>query len=93
MIAMGQTRTATVRITARPEGGIRRAGIHHPPHAVDHPAGRLSAEQLARIKADPDLLVEEIAAQEDGVAQNGATPSGGADAPAQTGRPTNKSNR
>lgn len=50
----------TLRITARPASGFRRAGIHHPPIPIDHPAERFTAGQLEALKAEPELLIEEI---------------------------------
>ena len=49
-----------LRITAKREGGIRRAGVRHPSEAVDHPEGTFTAKQIEQLKADPDLVVMEI---------------------------------
>lgn len=49
-----------LRITAKREGGIRRAGLRHPSEATDHPQGTFTAKQIEQLKADPDLVVVEI---------------------------------
>ncbi len=51
-----------VRITAKRAGGFWRCGVFHPPHAVEHAAGRFSAAELARLRAEPMLSVEETEA-------------------------------
>lgn len=50
----------SVRITST-KAGFRRAGIAHPAEAVDYPAGTFTEEQLAQLKAEPALIVEETA--------------------------------
>ncbi len=45
-----------VRIVARRDG-FRRCGIAHPAQPVEHPAGRFSAAELARLLAEPMLEV------------------------------------
>lgn len=47
-------------IAARPAGGFRRCGIHHPPEQVRHPAGTLDKAQVAALKAEPNLIVIEV---------------------------------
>lgn len=64
-----------VRITARPAKGFRRAGLHHPARPVEHPAERFSAEQLAALQAEPQLLVE-LVQIEDSEGGNAPEPSG-----------------
>lgn len=49
-----------VRIAARPKNGFRRAGVHHPPEPVDHPAGRFTIAQVDAMRADPNLSVMDI---------------------------------
>lgn len=49
-----------IRITAKQEG-FRRCGVAHPAVATDYPADRFSAEELKILKAEPLLVVEEIA--------------------------------
>lgn len=49
--------TPAVRITARRDG-FRRARIAHPATPVEYPAGHWSAEDLARLLAEPELTVE-----------------------------------
>lgn len=50
--------TTVLRITAKPREGFRRAGMHHPPKAVDHPIDTLSDEAIAALKGEPRLIVE-----------------------------------
>lgn len=49
-----------LRITAKPRKGFRRCGLHHPAAAVDHPEGRFSAAEIERLKAEPNLVVEDL---------------------------------
>lgn len=49
----------TIRITAFRDG-YRRAGMAHSTQPVEHPADRFTAEQLAQLRADQRLLVEEV---------------------------------
>jgi hypothetical protein len=49
-----------LRITAKPRNGFRRCGLHHPAAAVDHPEGRFSAAEIALLKAEPNLVVEDL---------------------------------
>jgi len=51
-----------VTITAKKDG-FRRCGVGHPATAVEHPDGRFSAAELARLKAEPMLVVHETAAK------------------------------
>lgn len=53
-------KTGGLRISAKREGGIRRAGKRHPSEATDHPEGTFTAKQIEQLKADPDLVVVEI---------------------------------
>ncbi|WP_299440177.1 HI1506-related protein [uncultured Rhodospira sp.] len=53
--------TPALTITARPEKGFRRAGVHHPARAVTHPPGTFTAEQVEALKAEPHLVVVETA--------------------------------
>lgn len=48
-----------VRITARRDG-FRRAGIAHPVTATDYPVKAFSKAQLELLKAEPNLVVEEL---------------------------------
>lgn len=50
-----------IRITAR-VAGFRRAGIAHAAHPVEYPVDRFTPEQLAALKAEPMLVVEQIEA-------------------------------
>ncbi|WP_106753344.1 HI1506-related protein [Pannonibacter carbonis] len=49
-----------LRITAKPRHGFRRCGQHHPAGPVEFPAGRFSAAEIAALKAEPNLVVEEL---------------------------------
>lgn len=49
-----------LRITAKPRKGFRRCGVHHPASPVDHPEGRFSETQVAVLKAEPNLIVEDL---------------------------------
>lgn len=49
-----------LRITAKPKHGFRRCGAHHPAQATDHPAGRFSEAQIIVLKAEPNLIVEDL---------------------------------
>jgi hypothetical protein len=51
--------TRILRIAARSDG-YRRCGVAHPAAATDHAMGRFSAEQIERMKADPNLYVHEV---------------------------------
>lgn len=48
-----------IRIRSKRDG-FRRCGIAHPSMTVEYPDGRFSREELAVLKAEPMLLVEEI---------------------------------
>lgn len=48
-----------LRITAKRDGR-RRAGIDHPASPVDHPLDAFTAEQIAQLKADDQLVVQEV---------------------------------
>lgn len=50
---------AALRITAR-HAGFRRAGIEHPATPVDHPLDGLTKTQIALLKDEPGLVVQEI---------------------------------
>lgn len=54
----------TIAITAL-KAGFRRCGVAHPAERVEHPAGRFSQAEIARLKAEPQLVVEEIEAADD----------------------------
>ncbi|MDX9860891.1 MAG: HI1506-related protein [Rhodospirillales bacterium] len=49
-----------LRITAKRTGGFRRCGVLHPASAVDHEAGTFSAREIALLKAEPMLVVQEV---------------------------------
>lgn len=55
-----------IRITAK-RHGFRRCGIAHPGQPTDYADGRFSAEELARLEAEPMLLVERLSESGDGV--------------------------
>lgn len=48
-----------LRITARRDG-FRRAGIEHPAKPVDHPLDSLTKTQIALLKDEPGLVVQEV---------------------------------
>ena len=48
-----------IRITSKKEG-FRRCGVAHSKGPVEYPNGRFTTEELAILKAEPMLLVEEI---------------------------------
>lgn len=48
-----------LRITSKQEG-FRRAGVAHSAQATVHPIDKFSKDQIAALKADPMLVVEEI---------------------------------
>lgn len=50
-----------LRITARRDG-FRRAGMAHAASPVTHAIRTFTAEQLAALKAEPMLVVEEVEA-------------------------------
>jgi hypothetical protein len=54
-----------LRITSK-RAGFRRCGVEHPATPVTYPDGRFTVEQVARLKAEPMLVVEEVADPEDG---------------------------
>lgn len=60
-----------IRITSR-VNGFRRLGMEHPAAPVEYPDDRFMPEELAVLKADPVLVVEEIPAS--GVAAPSETP-------------------
>lgn len=61
-----------IRITAK-RPGFRRAGLGHPDQPIDHPVDRFDAAQLAALKAEPGLIVQEMEIpDEDGPAKGRA---------------------
>lgn len=52
-----------IRITARKDG-FRRAGMAHSTTPTDHPADSITKEQLAALKAEPMLTVQELEVDE-----------------------------
>lgn len=49
-----------LRITAKPKQGFRRCGAHHPAQATDHPADRFSEAEIIVLKAEPNLIIEDL---------------------------------
>lgn len=49
-----------IRIKSKMDG-FRRCGISHPAAEACYPDGRFSKEELETLKAEPMLMVEEIA--------------------------------
>ena len=50
-----------LRITAKPKDGLWRCGVYHPALPVEHPRGRFSAAEEVRLRAEPRLLVVDVA--------------------------------
>ncbi len=50
---------SALRITSK-LAGFRRAGLAHPAEPTDYPAGTFTPEQIATLKGEPMLVVEEI---------------------------------
>ena len=74
-----------LRITARPEKGFRRCGVHHPPSPVDHPIDRFGKDERKILEADPNLVVVEADVPD--APQSGAPgESHGASQPADDGK-------
>jgi hypothetical protein len=48
-----------IRITSKVPG-FRRAGKSHPGHPVDYPAAAIPDHVLAALKAEPNLIVQEL---------------------------------
>jgi hypothetical protein len=48
-----------LRITSRTHG-FRRCGVAHPSKAVDHPLGKFTEQQIELLKAEPELVVQEM---------------------------------
>jgi hypothetical protein len=48
-----------IRITAK-QDGFRRAGMAHTKEPKEYPDGKFTREQMAALKAEPMLIVEEI---------------------------------
>lgn len=53
-----------IRITGKREG-FRRCGVTHPAQPTDYPDDRFSTQDLAVLKSEPMLVVEEVP-EEDG---------------------------
>lgn len=49
-----------IRIRSKADG-FRRCGVAHPAAPADYPDGRFTDGQVAALKAEPMLIVEEIA--------------------------------
>ncbi|NYZ12883.1 hypothetical protein HL658_09995 [Azospirillum sp. RWY-5-1] len=76
-----------LRITARPAKGFRRAGVHHPASAVEHPPGTFTVAQVWRLGAERLLTVELLESPPATVApDDGSAVAAGADTdPIDTG--------
>ncbi|MBE2888951.1 HI1506-related protein [Geobacter anodireducens] len=53
-----------IRITSK-QAGFRRCGVAHPAEPTDYPDDRFTAKDLAVLKAEPMLVVEEIAEEKE----------------------------
>lgn len=51
--------TPALRIAAKRDG-FRRAGMRHPAKPVEHKPGTFTAAQVEALKAEPNLIVEEL---------------------------------
>jgi len=49
----------TIRITSK-KANFRRCGVAHPAAPTDYPNDRFTKDQLAALKAEPTLVVQEI---------------------------------
>lgn len=49
-----------LRITAKPRTGFRRCGVHHPAEPMEYLGDRFSQKEIAILKAEPSLVVEEL---------------------------------
>lgn len=67
-----------IRIRATPQAGFWRCGVFHPPQPVEHPDGHFSENHLARLEAEPRLVVERVAGKPGGGSGSGG---GGEDDP------------
>lgn len=50
----------SILIISRAAAGFRRAGVEHPPGKAEYPASEFTADQMARLQAEPLLDVIEI---------------------------------
>lgn len=66
---MAETKSAKLTVTARPARGFRRAGRHWPPEPTTVDAGAFTAEELAALKAEPNLVVTEAPTEGGGQAK------------------------
>ena len=64
-----------IRIRSK-QHNFRRCGIPHPKDPVEYPDGRFSAAELKILKAEPMLIVEEVA-EIKGTVKESAPPSAG----------------
>lgn len=55
----GEAEPARLRIRAR-RAGFRRGGIAHSARPVVHPRDRFTAAEIAALKSEPMLVVEEL---------------------------------
>lgn len=62
----------TIRITSK-QDGFRRCGVAHPAAATAHRDDAFTAEQLARLQAEPMLIVELLDGEPEGDGK-GASP-------------------
>ena len=54
----------SIRITSKKDG-FRRCGIAHPSKPKEYPNDKFSKKQLAELRADPMLIVDEIEEKEE----------------------------
>lgn len=66
-----------IRITSKREG-FRRAGVAHPAAPTEYPDDAFSKEQLAALKAEPMLTVEQVSEGTKGAKSTGKKEGGDA---------------
>lgn len=54
-----------IRITAK-VNGFRRCGVSHPSTATEYPSDQFSKKEMEILKAEPQLVVEEITDAKEG---------------------------
>lgn len=59
-----------IRITSNVDG-FRRGGIAHAKGATDHALDKFTKEQLAQLRAEPNLVVEDVELEEPKKAKGG----------------------
>lgn len=73
----------TIRITAKTDG-FWRCGVAHPAKATDYPDNRFDADQLTRLRAEAELIVQVI--DDPVTAKDGEPPAGDDKTDVKTGK-------